>query len=291
MTAAAEGDGTKATATAAAGTGEGSSTVETTSSGGNTNSGGGGSGGTGSSAGGGGGGQALVQQYIPKQNNGQWMAVGSMIGTIFGRLYDSGTLDKAKDAETTWRKLTDLVQQTGTTEFTTNATLLLEPANKLWQDLAAFAEKGYCPDYQYLLNNAVATATAATDTQLRASKLDATRYNVGLNANVSLELRLARVTAIVGSVTVANEQARQFMWSANSDLLLKGATAIETARIHRLTLGGELVAGAGENFANLAQSLRQTAAMDVGDWSSFGSILGVILPLLFAWGCSPTENC
>lgn len=236
-------------------------------------------------------GQAIVNQYLPKQDNGQWMAFGSMIGTIIGRMYDSGTLDKAKQAETTWRTLTDLVKDTGTAEMTTNAQLLLDPANKLWQELASFAETGYCPDYQYLLNNAVQTANVAFDTQLRAAKLDASRYSTGLNSNVAVSLRAARVAAIVGSTVVASEKARQFMWSASGDMLMKGSTAIETARQNRVRLGGLMVAGAGQNYANLAQSLRQTAAMDVGEWSTFGAMLGVLLPILFEFACDPKVGC
>lgn len=273
-------------------TGNAATTVaDTSTSSGNNNSGGGGSGGTGAEAGGGGGGSSIVQQYIPKQNNGQWMAIGSIVGSIFGRLYDSGTLAKAQDAETIWRTLTDTVKDRGVSEFTTHADVLLTCNDALWVDLCAFAEKGYCPDYRRILNNARSAAAAAFDTQTRSALRQANRYGTGLNADVLVKLRIGEASSVVTAYAMAAEQARQFMWTSNYDMLRTAAAGVESARMGRITTGGELVAAAGQNYANVAQSLRQTAAMDVGDYATLGSLLGVVLPLLFQYGCSPTSGC
>lgn len=233
----------------------------------------------------------IVQQYLPKQNNGQWVAMGSMVGTIAGMLYDSGTLDSAKDAEKTWRTLTDDIMNAGVNELTTHAAALTTCNDTLWQKLCDFASTGYCPDYQFVLNTAVATARASLETQLRSLRINSQRYNVGQNADVQTRLRSAQMMAIVSSVVSANEKNRQFAWTANWDMLHTAARDVEEARLRRIELGGALVAGAGQNYANLAQSLRQTAAMDVGDLATLGAMLGVILPILIAFGCDPKIGC
>lgn len=223
-------------------------------------------------------GASAIQNNYPVQKNGLWMAMASVVGSITGRLYSSGTLDRAKDAEKIWRQLTDALRDKGQDVFGSSGTPQ-DYADDILKALHDFAKEGYCPDYLSILSTAVQAASIQFDTQMGAMKRQAGRFNTGLNANVELEVRMQKAAAVVLAYATSAESARQFMWSANYDMFHGTAETFENIKNQRIELGADLIASAGQNYANLAQSLRQTAAMDSGGVEAIISVLGTLIPM------------
>lgn len=233
----------------------------------------------------------ITQVKVPKRDDGRWMSIGAMIGLALSLFVDQDTIDKAKDAENTWRALTDAIKQKGEEEFGAHAQLIKECDDRLWAKLCAFAECGYKPDYAGILNRARADASQAASAELASARRMADRYNSGVNANVANDLRRAEIYATVGAVTMAREEERKNAYSINWNLLSKTAAQFEGAYQGRIQLGADLMASAGANYASLAQSLRETAKTDKGDFATLGALLGGLLPTLMNTGCNPASDC
>ena len=210
------------------------------------------------------------------------MAIASVVGSLAGRAYSSSTLDKAKDAEKVWRGLNDAIKNKGMDVFDNTSDVPQKYADDILSALYEFVKTGYCPDYLGILNTAVQSAAVQFDAQIAAMKRQAGRYNTGLNANVELETRHQQAAAIVLAYATAAESARQFMWSANFDMLHGTAEEMENIKNRRIELGADLLASAGQNYANVAQSLRQTAAMDSGGMEAIITVLGTLIPMFLS---------
>ncbi|MBS0229246.1 MAG: hypothetical protein JSS23_11195 [Proteobacteria bacterium] len=232
----------------------------------------------------------ITQVRVPKRDDGRWMMLGSVIGSVIGRLINDDIIDKAEDAEDTWKDLTDQMKQHGLDEWA-HAALIKQCDDDLWERYCTYALCGYTPDYAGILSRARADAALVMTTKYAEAARTARRYNTGLNANVALDLLRTEAIAVVGAATVARENERQMMWKVNFDLTRQAAVDFETAYRQRIMLGADIVASAGQNYAFLAESLRRTAEKSTSDWGLFGTTLTVLIGLLTSSGCPWDSDC
>lgn len=234
-----------------------------------------------------------VVQYPkpPRRDDGKWLSIGSIIGSLVGVLYNQDKIDDASDAEDEWKALTDLFRDQGRWMMTEHAEKLLACSDALHEKLCALAECGYVADYESIRRVARADAALATETARRKACRTANRYNVGLNSDVGASLLRAEIVASTTATTQAVMAERQNAIKLNWEITSKAMTLIENDFMNRKQLGADFLAGAGQNYGYLAESLRRTAKEDVGDWATLGVALGVILPILFDWGCPSDSYC
>lgn len=233
----------------------------------------------------------VTQVRVPRRDDGKWMSIGAIIGTIVGKLASADLIDKAKEAEDIWREMTDMMKAKGVEEFGTHAQMLRGCTDDLWDKLCAFAKCGYQPDYDGILTRARADAALVTQTKRAEIGRYHDRYNVPVPSMAFCDLMRTEILATVGAANAARENERQMMWKYNGDLLSNTTLRFEQAYQNRIKLGADLMASAGENYAFLAESLRRTAKDDTSDMAAFGSVLGVLLPMLFLQGCGPLSDC
>ena len=53
----------------------------------------------------------------PKRDDGKWLAIGSLLGTLVGKFASQSIIDKAKDAEGKWREANDTLFSRGKRHF------------------------------------------------------------------------------------------------------------------------------------------------------------------------------
>lgn len=227
----------------------------------------------------------------PRRDDGKWMAIGGMVGGLFGLLYDQDKLDDASDAEDNWESLTNRFRDKGLNILDTHAEKLIPCTDRLFEKLCALAECGYVAQYDQIRRMARADATLATERARAEACRTARRYNVGLNSDVYASLLRTEVESSVTATVAANMQERQNAIQVNWEMVTKAVQLHETAYMNRVQLGADLVASAGENYAYLAESMRKTAKENTGDWTSLGVALGLILPMLFNFGCPADSYC
>lgn len=237
-------------------------------------------------------GNSITQIYRAPDMDGQFLMVGNLIGALIGRLYSSGTLDKAKDAEKVLRNDVDKLSDTGNH--------LIDKGNKdpyetnlddLFKIIHDTARQGYCPNYQNIFNESVYTATVNARRQQKNLISFSNRYNINLPITTAVSIRSAQVTATTASYTKAAEQARQFMWEASLNYQYKVSALYEKTYMDFESVGGEMIAGAATGAANLSQSLRQTAAMDIGDFSTLLGMIALIIPeFLKCWDLTSCQG-
>ena len=112
-----------------------------------------------------------------------------------------------------------------------------------------------------------------------------------MNAEVNASILRSEIVAATTATTVAVMEERLNALRLNWEILAKATNIIEDDFMNRKQLGADLMAGAGQNYAYLAESLRRTAKEDVGDWAVLGALLGALLPILFNFGCSKESYC
>lgn len=235
-------------------------------------------------------GNSVTQILRAPNMDGQFLMVGNLIGALVGRLYNSGTLEKAKDAEKLLRSNIDKLSDTGNS--------IMDKGNKdpyapnmdsLFKILYDTAAKGYCPNYQNIFQESVYNSIVSARRQQKNIITFSNRYNISIPMTTAVSIRSSQTIAAVSSYTRTAEQARQFMWEASLNYQIKIGDLFEKTYMDFETIGGEMVAGSATGAANLSQSLRQTAAMDIGDWSALVGMVALLLPeLLKCWnltGC------
>lgn len=229
----------------------------------------------------------ITQVRVPRQDDGKWMSIGAMVGSILGKWANKDLIDKAEDAEDIWREMTDTMREVGIDEFTTRAQAIRECNDNIWQKFCDYVLCGYKPDYDGILARARADASVVTLSKKAEARRHAKRYNVGINANVMSDFLRSEILATVGAATAARENERQFMWKANTDLIGNAAIRFEQAYQGRLDLGAKLVSSAGENYAYLAESLRRTAEKNTSGLAELGALVGALVTIF----CGPDIPC
>ena len=207
-----------------------------------------------------------IVQYpkVPLRDDGKWMAIGGIIGSLIGKFANEGKLDDASSAEDTWRNLNDQLKGMGATEWqrvpdqrsialaadvrvkdaaTKNWTYALDEKaysdklkacdDALHDRLCALAQCGYIPDYDGILARAKADAAALVDAKRAAVYRDASRYNSCRTAAMCVDLANAEITAAMSAATTAREAERQTAWKYNWDTLYAATSLIETNRLNR----------------------------------------------------------
>lgn len=226
----------------------------------------------------------------PRRDDGKWLAIGSMVGSLFGMLYSSDLVDKAKKAEDKWKELTDHFYDRGK-DIEAWADTLRDCDDKLHSALCKFAMCGYTADYSGILRRARQAAQLQVAKAYRTACRTANRYNVGLNGDVYSGLLRSGVMATVQAATLAIEAEREKAWQLNWEVLAKTTQIFEADFTNRTRLSADYLTGAGTNYGFLAQSYRATAKADNGDMAALGAMLGVLLPIAFGFGCSSDSYC
>lgn len=201
----------------------------------------------------------------PKRDDGKWLAIASLLGSVLGRFASGSLIKKAKNAEDTWRSINDRMRDIGydlidkqspAEKALTDAAddwLLkeadwlkdraldeenyadkLEPCNDTIHDrLCEFITCGYKPDYLGISMRVVADAEAKAKQKRQELCRQVNRY--GANQCCEIETRIALATAaeIVGTVSKAREAERQTAWQTNMKLHFDGAELFEKHRDSR----------------------------------------------------------
>ena len=201
----------------------------------------------------------------PKRDDGKWLAIASLLGSVLGRFASNSLIKKAKNAEDTWRSINDRMRDIGYNLIDKEAPaekaladaaddwLLkeanwlkdmaldeeqyadkLEPCNDtIHQRLCEFITCGYKPDYLGISMRVVADAEAKAKQKRQELCRQVNRY--GANQCCEIETRIALATAaeIVGTVSKAREAERQTAWQTNMKLHFDGAELFEKHRAGR----------------------------------------------------------
>lgn len=234
-----------------------------------------------------------VVQYPkpPRRDDGKWLSIGAMLGSILGMLTNRDKLEDADDAEDEWKAITDKFRDKGYWLLDTHAEKLVACVDSLHEKLCALANCGYRPDYDGIRRRARADAALAAENARRKACRTSNRYATGMNADVYSSILRTEILATVAAVTTAVEGERQAAFKLNWEMAAKGAAQVEAAQQGRMRLGADFLAGAGQNYGYLAESIRRTAKEDVGGLSIIGAALGPLLATLFDFGCSSESYC
>lgn len=72
-----------------------------------------------------------IVQYpkVPLRDDGKWMAIGGIIGSLIGKFANEGKLDDASSAEDTWRNLNDQLKGMGANRVAARARPAVDSAS------------------------------------------------------------------------------------------------------------------------------------------------------------------
>lgn len=232
----------------------------------------------------------ISQVRIPKRNDGQWMAYGSLIGVLLGMLTNRSDLRKARNAQREWEDINAKLHKQGKKHFIDRPKKLERCDNKLWEKLCDYAMCGYQPDYNGILRRARADAAEITEAQIKSATRLASRYNTGLNADVIQSLRREEILATVGATATAREEERKETFSINWTMLKEASSLVEEAYNNRVKLGADLISSAATNYASLADSLRVMAHENGDDMVSLATMIVTVLAVIFNLN-DPDDEC
>lgn len=202
----------------------------------------------------------------PKRDDGKWLAIGSLLGTLVGKFASQGVIDKAKDAETKWRVVNDTLFDRGKRHFADGDSEWdsrkgpeaelegqagwfkdrrddeydygnsLNPCNDaIHAKLCAFVQCGYKADYRGISERAIATAEAAILKERKEVRKQMNRYAWGECCDTEHRLATAKIMAVVGTVAQLREAERQKAFDTNTKLLFDGAELMEKHRQSRIS--------------------------------------------------------
>lgn len=237
----------------------------------------------------------------PKRDDGKWLAIGSLLGTLVGKFASQSLIDKAKDAETKWRVVNDLLYERGKRhlddgdsewdnrkgpekELEDAATWYTDRRNDeydygnslnacndaLHAKLCAFVQCGYKADYRGISERVIATAEAAILKERRETYKNINRYAVGECCDTEQRFATAKVMAVVGTVSQLREAERQKAFDTNMKLLFDGAETIEKHRQQRMVTSSNW-AREGFNAWDKLYNSRVKNAFDL--WNLGGTML------------------
>lgn len=201
----------------------------------------------------------------PRRDDGKWVAIGSLIGALLGKVVSSSIMDKVKDAENKWRDINAKLDEKGRDlwakadpewqkmlEAETNlenhgdwnkdnrdfeydyANALNECNDDIHAKLCQYVNCGYKPDYYGIATRTISTAEAAAAKECRELKKELNRYNSKGCCDIGIRLATAKVMSVVGTVSKLRESERQKQWEVNSKLLFDGAELFHKHRRDRM---------------------------------------------------------
>lgn len=237
----------------------------------------------------------------PKRDDGKWLAVGSLLGTLVGKFASQGIIDKAKDAEGKWRVVNDFLFDRGKRFFDDgdkewdarkgpenemddaakwykdrrddefDYANSLNPCNDaIHEKLCAMVQCGYKADYRGIAERAIATAEAAMLKERREVRKNMNRYALGECCDTEQRLATAKIMAVVGTVSQLREAERQKAFDTNLKLLFDGAETMEKHRQSRLATADKWAASSFDAW-NKLYGYRTKNAFDL--WNVGGSML------------------
>lgn len=200
----------------------------------------------------------------PRRDDGRWMAIGSMLGSIIGALANKGTIKEARDRENQWKDIVDRVLEQGKKEWDRIDPLrdrakdaqdkISHRVQHQWQRgdieyeygaklkpciddlIAKVCEQsscGYTPDYYGILSRVKADAEKSAGEALEQFCRSRNRYNIGYNCHVNAAIASARVESIVATTNSARETERLNKWKYDLDTRKNAAQLVEGIRQNR----------------------------------------------------------
>ena len=194
----------------------------------------------------------------PRRDDGRWMAIGSMVGSLLGALVNKNTIKKAREAEKTWEDIVKKVKQRGEDEMARvdplrekgkeAQTQISNRVDKNWQrgdieydygnklkpciddliaQVCAQAKCGYTPDYYGVVSRVKADAEIAAKEALSQHCRTRTRYNIGFNCHVADAVTTAKIESIVATSSSAREAERLNKWKYDLETREKAAALVE----------------------------------------------------------------
>lgn len=201
----------------------------------------------------------------PKRDDGKWVAVGSLLGALLGKIVSSSLMDKVKEAEDKWKEINDALYNKGRDSWAkadpewqkmlgseTNlenhadwnkdnrdfeydyANALNRCNDEIHAKLCQYVDCGYKPDYYGIASRTIATAESAAAKEYRELKKELNRYSSKGCCDIGIRLATAKVMSVVGTVSKLREAERQKQWEVNSKLLFDGAELFEKQRNQRI---------------------------------------------------------
>lgn len=201
----------------------------------------------------------------PKRDDGKWVAIGSLLGALLGKVASSSIIKKAREAEGKWREANDTIFGKGREllgkappewDKMLNAEADLENeadwlnnvrdreldyaysldncTDDIHSKLCAYVNCGYKPDYFGIATRVIASAEAAAQKECRELKKSLNRYASKGCCDIGIRLATAKVMSVVGTVSKLREDERRKQWEINNELLFKGAELFEKHRAARL---------------------------------------------------------
>lgn len=202
----------------------------------------------------------------PKRDDGKWVAIGSLLGALIGKIASSSIIKKAREAEDKWREANDIIfskgkellgkappewdkmlnaetevenlsdwNQNGRDNELSYAYSLDNCNDDIHSKLCAYVNCGYKPDYYGIATRVIASAEAAAQKECRELKKSLNRYASKGCCDIGIRLATAKVMSVVGTVSKLREDERRKQWEINSELLFKGAELFEKHRQGRIT--------------------------------------------------------
>ena len=202
----------------------------------------------------------------PKPDDGKWMMIGSMIGSLLGFYSNGSILDKAKDAEDKWKRLNEELHAKGKelwdkmpgewdeankadndleNQYDWNIRLRdtelgraerLDNCNDTLHDkLCAFANCGYTPDYDGIKSRIIADVQAATKKRREELCKSLNRYSARQCCGIETALATSAMSTTVSALYKAREDERARAWQINEGLLFKTAELMESHRNGRMS--------------------------------------------------------
>lgn len=201
----------------------------------------------------------------PKRDDGKWVAVGSLLGALLGKIASRGIMKQVAAAESKWKEINDALYNKGKDQWDKapsewdkllkaeadvdadaewnlqgrdnelNYAYSLDNCNDaIHNKLCAYIQCGYKPDYYGIATRTIATAEAAAAKECREMKKTLNRYAVRTCCDIGIRIATAKVMSVVGTVSKLREAERQKQWEINEKLLHDGAELFEKHRQQRI---------------------------------------------------------
>lgn len=200
----------------------------------------------------------------PKRDDGKWIAVGSLLGSLLGKFAESGTINKAKDAEKKWAEINERLRDKGfdfwnkmpserstaddadtdlANQYTWNvdqrnaelarAEKLDDCNDSLHEKVCKFAQCGYTPDYDGIKSRIMADVATQTKKARAEMCKSLNRYSARACCGIETALATTSIATSVGALYKAREDERSRSWQINEGLLFKAVELMEKHRGER----------------------------------------------------------
>lgn len=200
----------------------------------------------------------------PKMDDGKWIAIASLIGSMLGKFADNGTINKAKDAESEWKKINEALAEKGRAMWDRmpdeladadkadndlenhhawntaqrdnelgRAEKLDDCNDELHEKICQFALCGYTPDYDGIKSRIMADVAGQLAKSRREMTRSLNRYSAKACCGIETALATTAISTTVSALYRAREDERSRAFQINEGLLFKAGTLMEQHRANR----------------------------------------------------------